>query len=273
MKGVCFSMKPGLLVITHGSREAGWVALVEETVEAARAQLGETLTIEAVFLELVEGRLIQDGIDRMLAAGVTHLLALPLFVSLGSTHVDEIGWALGAYPEPKTDTELERYDTSSLRLTYGEPMDDDPELVDVVLDRLKEMSIQPSRESVLLVGHGSDRGVFQEAWERGFRSVAEQVLAQGGYGSCSAALLLPNQVDERLNAIQISHPDHEVLVVGLFLSEGYFTKEVVPRRLRSSDRDSVVKYTGRALMPHPKVTSWVVRQALEWLERSDKDKD
>jgi sirohydrochlorin ferrochelatase len=99
-------MKPGLLVISHGSREAGWVALVDDSVEAARVQLESSLPIEAAFLELVEGRLIQDGIDRLEEAGVTHLFALPLFVSSGSTHVDEIGWALGAYPKPRTETEL-----------------------------------------------------------------------------------------------------------------------------------------------------------------------
>ncbi|WP_239617908.1 sirohydrochlorin chelatase [Cohnella mopanensis] len=259
-------MKPGLLVISHGSKDAGWVALVDEAVEEARARLGDALAIEAVFLELVEGRLIQDGIDRMLASGVTHVLALPLFVSAGSTHVDEIGWALGAYPEPKTDTDLERYFTSSLQLTYGKPMDDDPELVDIVLDRLKEMSIQPPRESILLVGHGSEIEGFQEAWERGLNSIAEQVLTQGGYRSCSTALLLPDQVVERLDSLQISHPDDEVLVVGLFLSEGYFTKEVVPGRLMSSERALGYRYTGHSLMPHPKVISWIVRQVREWQE-------
>lgn len=254
-------MKPGLLIISHGSREAGWVALVDETVETARRELSLQLPIEAAFLELVEGRLIQDGINRLEAAGVTHIFALPLFVSSGSTHVDEIGWALGAYPESRTETDLVPYRTSVL-LTYGKPMEDDPELVGVVLDRLKEMSVHSARESILLIGHGSKEPGFQEAWEQGLAAISEQVLRFGGYGACTSALLLPNQVQERWESLRKSHPKNTIVVVGLFLSEGYFTKEVIPRRLEGLE----CRYDGRALMPHPKVADWIVRHTLDWLE-------
>lgn len=260
-------MKPGLLVISHGSREAGWVALVDETIEAARVQLGDTMAIEAGFLELVEGRLIQDGIDRLEAAGVTHLLALPLFVSSGSTHVDEIGWALGAYPEPKVETDLEPYRMPSLQLTYGQPMDGSPELIGVVLDRLKEMSVDPSREIVLLVGHGSEEAGFLEAWERGLAAIAERVVGLGGYASCSFALLLPNQVHERMELLKQENSGRVVLVMALFLSEGYFTNVVVSRRLEGTGvAEDAYRYDGRALMPHPNVANWIVRQAREWIE-------
>jgi len=257
-------MKPGLLVISHGSREAGWVELVDETVATARAALGDALPVEAVFLELVEGRLIQDGIDCMKTAGVTHLLALPLFVSSGSTHVDEIGWALGAYLESRTETELERYQTSSMELTYGKPMDDAAEIVSVVLDRLQEMSKEPAKESILLVGHGSEEAGFREAWERGLTSIADQVIKLGGYATCSTALLLPNQVPERLEMLRRQYPLHEVLVMALFLSQGYFTKEVIPRRLDGVD--FACRYDGLTLMPHPNIASWIVGQTRAWLD-------
>ncbi|MCD9024627.1 sirohydrochlorin chelatase [Cohnella silvisoli] len=254
-------MKPGLLVISHGSREPGWVALVDATLEAARAQLGASLEVEAAFLELVEGRLIQDGIDRLEASGVTHLLALPLFVSSGSTHVDEIGWALGAYDAPRTETDLECYRISA-ELTYGKPMNDDPELVGVVLDRLKEMSTMPAKESFLLIGHGSQEAGFQEAWEQGLAAISDQLMRFGGFGACSTALLLPNQVKERWQGLHRSHPHNDIIVIALFLSEGYFTKEVIPRRLEGL----ACRYDGRALMPHPRIADWIVRQTRDWLD-------
>ncbi|BBI35689.1 hypothetical protein KCTCHS21_50880 [Cohnella abietis] len=264
-------MKPGLLVISHGSREAGWVALVDEAVEAARVLLGDELHIEAAFLELVEGRLIQDGIDRLEAAGITHVLALPLFISSGSTHVDEIGWALGAYPEPKLETDLEKLQISTgLSLSYGKPMDDDSELVSIVLDRLREMSHDPSQESILLVGHGSQEAGFQEAWEQGLAAIAKRLTELGGYHTCSTALLLPNQVPERLKQLRINNTHNDILILPLFLSEGYFTKEAVPRRLEKSMPSQAYRYEGRALMPHPEVSSWIVRRAREWAENLQK---
>jgi sirohydrochlorin ferrochelatase len=257
-------VKPGLLVISHGSREAGWVALVDETVEAARRELSRHLPIEAAFLELVEGQLIQDGIDRLEATGVTHIFALPLFVSSGSTHVDEIGWALGAYPEPRTETDLAPY-RIAVDLTYGKPMEDDPELVGVVLDRLKKMSTFSASESILLIGHGSNEPGFREAWEQGLAAITEQLIRFGGYGACSSALLLPNQVQERWESLRKSHPRNTIIVVGLFLSEGYFTKEVIPRRLEGLE----CRYDGGALMPHPKIADWIVRHTLDWIEGLD----
>jgi len=272
-------MTPGLLVISHGSRDAGWVALVEETVEAVRGRLGKELRVEAAYLELVEGRLIQDGLDRMVEAGVTDLLALPLFVSGGSTHVAEIGWALGAYLEPGTDTDLEPFRASPMRVDYGRPMGADPEILDIVRDRFAELSAEPSRESLLLIGHGSEEAGFRAAWERELGWIAERARERGGYRAASTALLLPDQAAERLGQLRLAEPECDALVLGLFLSEGYFTKSVIPGRLSSGGASSVsrdgadgadpagYRYSGAALMPHPGVEAWIVRRATEWLRQ------
>ncbi len=258
--------KRGLLVISHGSRERDWIALVDETIGRVRSELGNDLRIEAVFLELVEGRLIQDGIDRLLSEGVTEALAIPLFVSSGSTHVNEIGWALGAYPEARVATELERFELGSLCLHYGYPMGEAPEVDRIVLDRLRGLSQEPSKESILLIGHGSEEEGFRESWERELSGIADRVGGIGGFSSRETALLLPNQVEERIAAVRREHPGNRILAVGLFLSEGYFTRTVIPRELDRSGERSACRYDGAALMPHPDVAAWVVRQAREWQE-------
>lgn len=261
-----------MLVVSHGSRELGWVDLVDDTINSVSSRLAPELIVEAVFLELVEGRLIQDGIDRLLAEGVTEALALPLFVSSGSTHANEIGWALGAYPEPGTETELELFELGGLRIDYGHPMGEAPEIQSIVLDRLKRLSEEPSEESILLIGHGSEEAGFRESWERELGGIAERAAAQGGYRSWATALLLPNQVGERIAEIRRDRPDHRILTVGLFLSEGYFTRTVIPRHLESSGGLEACRYDGAALMPHPGVAAWVERQAREWLERLEQVK-
>lgn len=262
-------MQSGLLVISHGSREAGWVSLVDEAVEAARNALGEAWIVEAAFLELVDGRLIPDGVRRLEEAGVERLLALPLFVSSGSTHVDEIGWALGAYAEPRTETELERV-ASSVPLTYGKPMDDAPEIVDVLLDRLRELvadsatatASASSDKSLLLVAHGSKEPGFREAWEVGMASIGEQLVARGGYGGFAGALLQLDEVAVKVARLREERPGREIVALPLFLSEGYFTATVIPRELAGL----ACRYSGRAYMPHPRVADWIVRQAREWEE-------
>jgi len=265
--------KRGLLVISHGSREPGWVALVDETIEIVRESVGNDLKVEAAFLELVDGRLIQDGIDRLAAEGVNETLALPLFVSSGSTHVNEIGWALGSYPEPLIETDLEPFDTLAFRIDYGRPMGEAPEVVEIVLDRLRAMSEDPAEESVLIIGHGSEETGFRENWERELTGIAERVKEAGGFRSAATALLLPNQVSERIQRVMREHSGKRILAVGLFLSEGYFTKTVIPRHLAASVGLEACRYDGAALMPHPNVAAWIVRQAREWLGRTEQETD
>lgn len=252
-------MNPGLLVISHGSREPGWVALVDRTVNEVRAALGDAWLVEAAFLELVDGRLIQDGVRRLEAAGVKRILALPLFVSSGSTHVDEIGWALGAYPEPRVETDLPRVEVIA-ELTYGKPMDDDPEIVEVLLDRLREMSSAPDEESILLVAHGSKEPGFKEAWQSGMTSIGEQLVTRGGYGGFAGALLQLEEVAVKYAWLREKLPGHAIVVLPLFLSEGYFTNTVIPRELAGFE----CRYAGRAFMPHPRVADWIARKAREW---------
>ncbi|MBB6690689.1 cobalamin biosynthesis protein CbiX [Cohnella xylanilytica] len=257
-------VKPGVLVISHGSQERGWVDRVEETVEGVRAKLGGGVPVECSYLELVEGRLIQDGIERLEAQGVTDLLAIPLFVSAGSTHVDEIGWSLGAYEEPRRPTDLERCRVNA-RLTYGKPIADDPEIAEVLLDKLKESSVssEPSKECLLLIGHGSEEPWFREEWKRGLEGLAARMKRVGGYAGAAVALLRPEEVAERVRELRGSHPRGTAIVaVPVFVSEGYFTSSVIPKRLEGTG----CRYAEGSLIPHPKVEEWIRRQASEWLE-------
>ena len=52
--------KPGVLIISHGSQEKTWVESVDDAI--SRLKLPDPLPVEAGFLELVEGRFIQDGL-------------------------------------------------------------------------------------------------------------------------------------------------------------------------------------------------------------------
>ncbi|WP_233567968.1 sirohydrochlorin chelatase [Cohnella faecalis] len=190
-------MQPGILVISHGSREPGWVELVDETMGSVREALGSDVPTEAAFLELVDGRLIQDGIDRLEAAGASSILAIPLFVSSGSTHVDEIGWALGAHAHCRTETDLEPFRLKA-SLAYGSPMDEAEQLVDVLLERALALSAgEAGCESLLLIAHGSDAAGFREAWERGMNGVAAEVCRRGGFADAETAMLRLDEVPER----------------------------------------------------------------------------
>ncbi|UVI30934.1 sirohydrochlorin chelatase [Paenibacillus spongiae] len=289
-------MKPGILVISHGSREAGWVQLVDDAVKTAAALLesrftigvsetvqpaaagsrssagdgtelpeGAPVPVVSAFLEIVEGRLIQDGIDQLEAEGVTELYVLPLFVSSGSTHVDDIGQAFGLPPVTgEREGELARFRVAAdMRVHVGQPIDDDPDIAELLLSNIRELSAEPEREMLLLIAHGSREAVFHERWRRGMKRLAERMKTLGGFARADIAMLLPNQAACKLGALQKKRQDKEVIVVPLFLSSGYFTQTVIPKRLEGF----TYRYNGRAMLPHPIVARWMVKQIRRWLDR------
>lgn len=251
-------MKPGVLIISHGSRDETWVSIVEEAV--CGLTLREEIPVAVSFLELVEGRLIQGGIDELETTGVTDILVIPLFVSSGSTHVDEIEYALGAKPEPERETDLERF-TLQAKVHYGYPVDDDPDIALMIWDKIRNLSKEPEREMILLVGHGSVHEGFRQRWQQGISSLAERVREVSGIAAADYGLLNPDNIRSRVEYWQ--EQGYDVLVAPLFLSEGYFTKNVIPAKLKGL----TYAYSGQTLLPHPLLPHWIEHQIETLLQR------
>ncbi|WP_419871360.1 sirohydrochlorin chelatase [Candidatus Pristimantibacillus sp. PTI5] len=256
-------MKPGILVISHGSREAAWVKLVDDAVTAAAAspRLSD-IPIVSSFLEIMEGRLIQDGIDELERRGVTDMCVVPFFISSGSTHVDEIGQAFGLPWLTDLEGDLGTFRVSA-NVRYGLPIDDDPEIAELLAANIAELSTEPSNEALLLIGHGSKEKVFHERWQEGLMKLGARLRAVGGYKRAEYAMLLPDQAASKLAAMLAANPEEAVIVVPLFLSRGYFTNHVIPTRLTGLE----YRYNGKAMLPNQAIVRWLERQMLEGLQR------
>ncbi|OAB44644.1 sirohydrochlorin chelatase [Paenibacillus antarcticus] len=251
--------RPGVLIISHGSREPIWVALVDEAVN--QLPLQDTIPVAVSFLEIVEGRLIQDGIHLLEEQGVTDIIVIPLFVSSGSTHVDEIAYALGVKEKADCDTDLEPFHIQA-NIHYGKPMDDDDDVAQMVWDKVRSLCVDVDQKVILLVGHGSIYEGFRERWEKGISSLALKVQAISGVIAVDFALLNPNSVQERTEYWQREY-GYQVIVAPLFLSEGYFTRKIIPERLKGLS----YHYSGQALLPHPLISQWIGRQVNVMLQR------
>lgn len=236
--------KSGALIIGHGSSNASWVDLVDQAVST----LDVPVPVVTCFLEQVEGRLIEDGIRQLESLGVNHIIAVPLFVASGSTHIDEIGYALGVHHEKKEEA-WERIETSA-DITYCPPMDDHPLVVEILQERIREISDDPQSEVLLLVGHGADDGEYHRKWESVLQRLAVTLRNELGFKGATYGTLHPDNVSNRVKAVS---KKNRTIVLPLFLSEGYFTKNVIPSRLEGAD--SI--YSGKTYLPHPMITQWM----------------
>lgn len=243
----------GVLVIAHGSSKPEWVRLVDEAVSRVRLDL----PVETGFLEMVPGRTITDAVQALCRQGVGKIIAVPLFVSSGSTHIEEIGYLLGVVSEPRLPFAEEPIPLE-IPLHYTPAMDGHPLIGQIVTERARKLSRQPEEEVVVLVGHGSEVPGFREKWEEGAEKLAEQVQRSLGCKQAVYALLHPDQLRE---VVRTWSEWHRVLVLPLFLSEGYFTKKVIPSKLAGLD----YVYSGETYLPHPLITNWIeemVRNAI-----------
>ncbi|WP_315971311.1 CbiX/SirB N-terminal domain-containing protein [Paenibacillus sp. N3.4] len=197
---------------------------------------------------------------------MTDIIVVPLFVSSGSTHIDEISYALGVIEEPALETDLERFEIQA-RIHFTSPIDDDPVIAEIIYAKIKPLSDSPSQEILLLVGHGSVEKGFHLKWRKGLELLAGRLKALGGYDEADVAMLLPDQVKRKMAWWAKKKPEHTVVVAPLFLSEGYFTNKVIPCRMEGFE----YRYNGLALLPSPLISKWIEKQIASEITRRTGD--
>jgi sirohydrochlorin ferrochelatase len=87
--------------------------------------------------------------------------------------------------------------------------------------------------------------------------MAKQVQQLGRFDQMGLAMLHPDEIAEKVAWWERHFPEHAIIVAPLFLSEGYFTKKVIPQRLAGGRN---IRYNGKALLPHDNITRWMERQ-------------
>ncbi len=249
----------GVLVISHGSRNPEWVLTVDESI--CKLNIPSGMPLDSSFLEAVEGREIQDGIDALEQKGVTDLIVVPLFISSGSTHMEEIQYALGLIEESAIETDIGRMRLRA-RVHFCAPINDDPLIAEICLEKIRPLSVHPEREILLMIGHGSDESGFGDRWQEMLGAMTEQVRQMGGFALAATATLHPDEIAERVAQLEQAYPEYAIVVSPFFLSEGYFTKKVIPQRLSEATR---VRYNGAALLPHDNITRWMEQQISRFL--------
>jgi len=80
----------GVLVVAHGSDEDLWCRQVRQVV----ANVSLPYPVELGFLEFVPNESIGDALERLESQGVREIIAVPLFISSYSSHIQEIEYVL-----------------------------------------------------------------------------------------------------------------------------------------------------------------------------------
>lgn len=150
----------GVLIVAHGDLQDAW----NDGVRQAIAPLRDRYDLELAFLFPVPGESLQEGIDRLEARGADTILVIPLLVSSYSEHFEELEYVLGLRDTVSIITgELHSVRTNA-RIILGRAIDANSTVTKILERRARELSVDPSEEVLVLVGHGSNSEDYNRDW-------------------------------------------------------------------------------------------------------------
>ena len=271
------------MVMAHGGGEE-WNAAVLHAV----APLRRYCPVEVAFGMAHRGSL-QEAVHKLETRGVTRIVVARLLVS-GDSFREQTEYFLGLrsnppeyfllHPHSMDMSDSRSFDSAQLQdmlvPSKKHPMEsirsgaafvltprglyDSPEIAQIVVERVRSLSRDPETESVLILAHGEGDDKLNANWVERIEQLSREILGIGSFREIGIETLREDWHDKRKPAEKrirqfVARGNHQGQVL------------VVPFRVYGFGRiDSVLKgleyrADGRALLPHPDITEWLVREA------------
>lgn len=278
------SAETGILLLAHGG-SAEWNGRVTNLV----AQVNATRPAEVAFGMATRAN-IQNAVDKLVARGVTEIVAVPLFVSSWSTVITSTEYLLGLRPEAPAalanyakmnhapggtataghDNHVAAIDGTTpinspvpVRMTAA--LNDHQTVVDILASRARAISRDPSKEALIIVAHGPNEEEDNRRWLADMGSVATRIKNTETFASLeyltlrddapkavrdAATMQLRGIVERELTV------GRRVLIVPLLIAFGGIERGL-------QERLEGLPYTmaEAALMPDDRLAAWVVAMA------------
>lgn len=283
--------KTGILVLAHGSMgpDTTWNHLVKE----AASPLKERYPLEVAF-GMANAANMQAAIHKLEDKGVTRIVVVQLFVSSHSPIIRQNEFLLGFRDEladPPMPVMHHDHATGKMRVTAPKhlqplqinaeviltpPLDDHPLVAEIVLDRIETLSVNPQKETVLIVAHGPNGDEDNRQWLKNIESIGRQIqqmqLQKGISYRNIIAHTVRDDADEETHEkarlefrkyVEEANIDGSAIVIPLLLSKGGVEKKYLSR-LEGLE----FKWSGETLLPHYNIARFMelmVEQALEQL--------
>ena len=274
------SADTGILLLAHGGKPE-WNALVTQLAEKA----GKQKPTEVAF-GMATRAAIQSAIDRLVARGVTEIVAVPLFVSSHSSVITSTEYLLGLRAEAPAalalfakmshghgdhaghgagSTDGTTPVKSPVPIRMAPALNDHPVVADILLSRARTMSRQPANEAVILVAHGPVEDEENRRWLADLSSLARRIAAAERFAAIEYLTVrddAPKPIKEKataeLRGLVEKHTasGKRVLIVPVLISYGGI-EQGIRQRLEGLTYDMAAT----ALMPDDRLVDWVLRSA------------
>lgn len=267
-----FAQTVGTIIVAHGGDDA-WNQQVIDI--AARANTGGPIEVAFLMGPGASKHRFQDAAQKLVKAGASRLVVVPLLISSSSGHYDQIRYLAGE------DVKLDDVMMHHLHMAGLEParidvpvrvtraIDDSPAVARVLAERALEITSNPSTHALFIVGHGPNQPEELAFWMTNLRTLADSVRAHAQFADIRTGVIQDDAPAEvRAEAvrrvrdiIELQHAatKQPVVVVPALISKGSITKEKLPRDLAGLP----ILFKGEALLPHPLLAKWIEERVAE----------
>jgi outer membrane receptor for ferrienterochelin and colicins len=297
--------KTGVLLLAHGGSPT-W----NEQVERIAADVRARYPVEVAFGMATKAN-IEAAVNRLIAQNVTEIAAVPLFVSSHSSVVTSTAYLLGLRAEAPADlqvfakmnhgsgaghdahvghgdmtnanatsaataaSDLTKPIVSTVPIHMAAALDDHTIVADILLDRARALSTDPTKEVVILVAHGPNGEAENAKWLENMRHLAsrmQQIASTAtaptptpAFASIEVLTVRDDAKDDvrqkateelRAKVETAKHEGRRALVVPLLLSFGGIETGI---RKRLDGLDYVM--SPQALLPDPRIARWIIESA------------
>jgi len=273
--------KRGLLIIAHGSPAQQWNKPVLDLENQVKEMLKvkKVTDIDEVRVALMEFTepSIATVVNDMESKGITKIFALPLFIAPSGHSLYDIPTILGLYYDKKmTDGIKEegiKIIDTKIKITIGPTLNYENVMKDILLDKVKNLSDNPSEEALIILAHGDKN--FMPIWEELTNETGNYILGKTGIEYFDNAFVEVGQsfAIDGVNAIlKASENKKKVIVVGMYLSMGVKNMAensgivMMGKTLESEkmiEGENIV-FDRTGLLPNKKITEWIVDRVVEW---------
>jgi len=263
----------GVLVMAHGG-----APLWNSEVQAMLAPLAKDYPLELAF-GMAEAASLQEGVTKLEARGAKRIAVVRLFIS-GESFLERTEQILGLAPgaEPPSDEHaghgdhgtagghsmaLWRIETTSSFAISQQGLAEAPEMGAVLAERIRPLSKDPAKESVLVLAHGPGDDAENDRWLKMIDQRAEAVRRVAPFRRVQAETLREDWPEKRVASearirafVEAASRDGGRAIVLSYRVSGFGPYANVLKGL-----DYVADTKG--LLPSAEVEHWVRRQVKE----------
>lgn len=270
--------KMGILVLAHGSNDTTW----NNTIHRVVAPIKKEYKVEVAF-GMANSMTMQAGIDKLETAGINEIVVVPLFVSSYSPIIRQNEYLLGLRDKladkpmpimhgmhgggkmrmefPET---LDQLDFSA-DIILTKPLDDHPLVVEIIMDRIKSVSTNPEKETILLVAHGPNSDADNKSWVKTIENIGNQIeqkySVKGESFKDIISLTVRDDADPEVyeaakqefrSYVSEADKNGEAIVIPILLSKGGVEARYL-NRLEGLD----YTWSGETILPHKNITQFI----------------